>query len=72
VYNAIDDYLVASVDFTGLINELMTYDFTDDNMYTVPGDTVLGEPIDGESYEEYHVDEDMLEALIMMIFYEPV
>jgi LCP family protein required for cell wall assembly len=72
VYNAIDDYLVASVDFTGLINELMTYDFTDDDMYTVPGDTVLGEPINGESYEEYHVDEDLLEALIMMIFYEPV
>jgi LCP family protein required for cell wall assembly len=72
VYNAINDYLVASVDFTGLIEELMTYDFTDDDMYTVPGDTVLGEPIGGESYEEYQVDEDMLEALIMMIFYEPV
>jgi hypothetical protein len=33
---------------------------------------VLGEPIDGTSYEEYHVDEEALEALIMQIFYEPV
>jgi anionic cell wall polymer biosynthesis LytR-Cps2A-Psr (LCP) family protein len=72
LYDEIDDYLVASVDFTSLIEELVGYDFSEDAMYTVPGETVLGEPIDGTSYEEYHVDEEALEALIMQIFYEPV
>jgi LCP family protein required for cell wall assembly len=72
VYDAIDDYLVASVDFTSLIEELMGYSFSEDNMYTVPGETVMGDPIDGVRYEEYHVDEDLMQSLIMMVFYEPV
>jgi hypothetical protein len=38
-------------------------------MYTVPGETVMGEPIDGTSYEEYHVDQDALQELITQEFY---
>ena len=67
VYNSIEDYLVTSVDFSNLINELMSYDFQDDDMYTVPGETVQG-----DEYEEYHVDEDAMQDMIMNIFYTPV
>lgn len=67
VYNSIEDYLVTSVDFSSLINELMSYDFNDDDMYTVPGKTVQG-----DEYEEYHVDEDAMQDMIMSVFYTPV
>jgi anionic cell wall polymer biosynthesis LytR-Cps2A-Psr (LCP) family protein len=72
VYDKIDDYLVTSVDFASLITELMDYDFSEDAMYTVPGETTVGEPIDGKCYEEYHVDEAAMQELIMQVFYEPV
>lgn len=70
IYRSIADYMVSSVDFTSLIEELMSYEFSQNQMYTVPGETVEGEPIDGVSYEEYHVDEDAMQNLIMKIFYE--
>lgn len=72
VYNSISDYLVTSVDFTSLITELMDYEFTQDQLYTVPGKTVAGEPVDGQTYEEYHIDKDGLKKLIMEVFYQPV
>jgi anionic cell wall polymer biosynthesis LytR-Cps2A-Psr (LCP) family protein len=72
VYDRIADYLVTSVDFTSLITSLLEYDFTEDAMYTVPGETELGEPIDGERYAEYYVDEAAMQDLIMQVFYEPV
>jgi anionic cell wall polymer biosynthesis LytR-Cps2A-Psr (LCP) family protein len=71
LYDEIEDYLVTSVDFTSLITELMNYEFSEDAMYTVPGETSLGDPIGGECYEEYHVDQDALQDLIMQVFYEP-
>ena len=67
VYNSVSDYLVTSVDFTDLVTELMDYDFSEDQMYTVPGETVMG-----DQYEEYYVDEDALLNLIMEVFYVPV
>ena len=72
IYNSVSDYLVTSVDFTSMIEQLMNYSFSEDQMYTVPGKTVEGEPIDGKRYEEYHVDEDAMEELIMKVFYTPV
>ena len=72
IYDSISDYLVTSVDFTSLITELMDYDFSQNQLYTVPGETVAGEPVDGQTYEEYHIDEDGLKKLIMEVFYEPV
>ena len=63
----VSDYLVTSVDFTDLVTELMDYDFSEDQMYTVPGETVMG-----DQYEEYYVDEDALLNLIMEVFYVPV
>ncbi len=67
VYDSISDYLVTSVDFTNLITELMNYDFSANQMYTVPGETVIGE----EQYEEYHVDEDAMQKLLIQVFYKP-
>ena len=58
---------MTSVDFTDLVTELMDYDFSEDQMYTVPGETVMG-----DQYEEYYVDEDALLNLIMEVFYVPV
>lgn len=72
VYESVADYLVTSVDFTSLLEQLMNYSFSEDQMYTVPGETSMGDPIDGKRYEEYHVDEDAMEALIMQVFYTPV
>lgn len=72
IYNSVSDYLATSVDFTSMIEQLMNYGFSEDQMYTVPGKTVEGKPIDGKRYEEYHVDEDAMEELIMKVFYTPV
>lgn len=72
IYESISDYLVTSVDFTKLITELMEYDFSDEDMYTVPGETQMGKPVDGKSFEEYYADEEGLQELIMQMFYEEV
>lgn len=67
VYDSIADYLVTSVDFTNLITELMSYEFSEENLYTVPGETVMG----GE-FEEYYVDEDAFLDLIYEVFYTKI
>ena len=66
-YNAITDYIVTNVDVPNLVNKLTTYEFDDSRMYTVPGETKMG-----EQYEEYHVDEDALYQLMIDTFYKPV
>ena len=66
VYDSVKDYLVTSVDFSKLIGEVIDYEFSENQMYTVPGETVRG-----ETYEEYHVDEDAFSDLIYEIFYLP-
>lgn len=70
IYNSISDYLVSSVDFSDLITELMGYEFSDDDMCTVPGETKMGKPVDGKRFEEYYVDEDKMQELIIQTFYE--
>ena len=66
-YNAITDYIVTNVDVPNLVNKLTTYEFDDSRMYTIPGETQMG-----EQYEEYHVDEDALYQVMLNIFYKPV
>lgn len=66
-YDAITDYIVTNVDVPNLVNKLTTYEFDDSRMYTIPGETQMG-----EQYEEYHVDEDALYQLMLDIFYKPV
>lgn len=67
IYDSVSEYLVTSVDFVDLITELMAYEYDDSRMYTVPGETVMG-----ETYEEYYVDDDALYDLIIQVFYEEV
>lgn len=66
-YDAITDYIVTNVDVPNLVNKLTTYEFDDSRMYTIPGETQMG-----EQYEEYHVDENALYQLMLEIFYKPV
>lgn len=67
VYRSIADYMVTSVDFADLITELMDYEFSEAHMYTVPGDTVMG-----ERFEEYYVDEEAFQDLIYEVFYTKI
>ncbi|MGN0351054.1 MAG: LCP family protein [Roseburia sp.] len=67
IYNSMSDYLVTNMDATGMLTETLQYSFDDSQVYTVPGETVMG-----ETFEEYHVDEDALYQLILELFYEPV
>ena len=67
IYDSVSEYLVTDVDFANVISELVAYDFVGDQMYTVPGETKMG-----EIYEEYYVDEDALYNLIIRMFYEEV
>ena len=66
-YDAITDYIVTNVDVPNLVNKLTTYGFDDSRLYTIPGETQMG-----EQYEEYHVDEDALYQVMLDIFYKPV
>ena len=66
-YDTITDYIVTNVDVPNLVNKLTTYEFDDSRMYTIPGETQMG-----EQYEEYHVDEDALYQLMLDVFYKPV
>lgn len=66
-YDAMTDYIVTNIDVPNLVDKLMNYEFDDSRMYTVPGETQMG-----EQYEEYHVDEDALYQLMLDIFYEAV
>jgi hypothetical protein len=68
VFGAIEDYTVTNIDFSSLMSSLLEYEYTEDDMYTVPGETTVGE----DGYEEYHVDEDAFYDLIIQVFYEEV
>ena len=67
IYNSVEDYLVSDVNFASLVEQLMDYEFSDDVMYTVPGDTQMG-----EQFEEYIVDDEAFYDLIIKIFYTKV
>lgn len=67
IYESLEDYIVSSIDFANLVSEVQDYTFSSDSMYTVPGETRMG-----EKYEEYYVDEDAFYEMIIDIFYEEV
>jgi hypothetical protein len=57
----------SDIDFSSLVSSLLSYDFSEERMYTVPGETDAG-----AEYEEYYVDEDAFYDLIIQLFYEKV
>lgn len=67
LYQEVEPYLVTSVDFETLIEQLKTYDYDESRKFTIPGQIQMG-----ENFEEYYVDEDALNDLIMTLFYEEV
>ncbi|MCM1144092.1 MAG: LCP family protein [Blautia sp.] len=69
LYQTVRKYMVTDIDlneFTYMATEYIDYDFDRDNMYSL-----TGEAVQGNNFEEFYVDEDALEALILELFYEP-
>ena len=67
LYQSIEEHIVTNVDFVSFISELKSYEYEESRLYTVPGETVMG-----EKFEEYHVDDTALYDLIIQVFYEEV
>ena len=65
IYNSAADYLVTDIDFTELVSTLMGYGYSDDRMYTVPGETVKG-----DKYEEFNIDNQAFYDMVIQIFYK--
>lgn len=64
IYESIEDYTVSNIDFAALATELKDYVYVKERLYTIPGETVMG-----EIYEEFYVDEDAFYEMLLDIFY---
>jgi LCP family protein required for cell wall assembly len=67
-YNAIEAYTVTDIDFAALMSELLEYTYSEDDIYTVPGETIEG----STGYEEYIVDDEAFYDLVIRVFYNEV
>lgn len=70
LFNIMQKYMVTDLNvssFTYLASETVDYEFNVKNMYSVEGET-----IQGTDFEEYYIDDDALQNLIIKLFYEPV
>ena len=70
LYNTLQKYMVTDIDlstFTYMATEYIDYDFDINNLYSLEGET-----IQGTNYEEYYLDDEALQELIVELFYEPV
>ena len=52
---------------TYLASECVGYRFETEQIYSLPGETMMG-----ERFEEYYVDEEALQDLLIELFYNPV
>ena len=68
VYGQAEEFLYSNIDYSRLADELsgMSYD-SSEAMYDLPGEVVMG-----DSFEEFHVDDDGLYQLIIDVFYDKV
>ena len=69
LYQTVRKYMVTDIDlneFTYMVTEYLNYDFDRENMYSLQGETVQG-----SNFEEFYVDGDALQDLIIELFYEP-
>ncbi|MBD5449952.1 MAG: LCP family protein [Lachnospiraceae bacterium] len=69
LYQAVRRYMVTNIDlneFTYMVTEYIDYDFSRENMYSLQGETVQG-----SKFEEFYVDDESLQDLIIELFYEP-
>ena len=67
LYEAGQDYIVASIDLPKLINSSKDMTFDENSLYTIAGETEFK-----DDFEQYHVDETELIKLILDVFYEEV
>ena len=70
LYKTMGEYMVTDIDlstFTYMATEYLNYDFDLDNIYTLEGET-----INGTQFEEFYMDEDAAEEMIVNLFYEEV
>lgn len=67
IYETVEDYIVTNLDFADLATELSAYAYDENRMYTIPGETVMG-----ETFEEYYVDEDAFYDMVIQLFYKEV
>lgn len=70
LYDTLQQYIVTDIDynsFTYLTTELLNYQFDLNNIYSVPG-----ESIQGNTFEEFYIDSEELDRLILELFYEKV
>ena len=52
--------------FTYLATEALDYEFDVENLYSLQGEVVQG-----NLFEEFYIDDDALQELIVKLFYEP-
>lgn len=70
LYQTVQKYMVTDIDinrFTYLVTEALNYRFDVSNIYSLEGET-----IPGNVFEEFYVDDQALQGLIVELFYEPV
>lgn len=70
LYQTVQKYMVTNIDlsrFTYLATEALGYEFDVENMYSLEG-----EVLQGNNFEEFYVDDEALQELIIKLFYEPV
>jgi len=70
LYEDLIDYMVTNVtasEISYLAPEIVNYTFDTDDLYSLPGETKMG-----ETFEEFYVDDDALYDLIIQLFYEKV
>lgn len=69
LYRTVSEYMVTDIDitrFTYLASEVLGYQFDIGQLYTIEGETVMG-----DQFEEFYVNYDALYELIINLFYEP-
>lgn len=67
IYQSAEKYIVTNIDFLKLAEVAAKYDFDASQMYTIPGETIMG-----AVYEEHYIDEYELYDMVINLFYEPV
>lgn len=68
LYQTVQEYMVTDIDLNSFIymaTELLDYNININNIYTVQG-----EAVQGNNFEEFYVDEEALQELIVKLFYE--
>lgn len=71
LYNTLTKYMVTDIsvdEVSYLASQALSYHFSDENMFILEGETVVGR----RDFEEFHVDEQALYELIVKVFYEEV